>query len=178
MAREIINVGNAPNDGTGDLLRDAFIKVNNNFGELYSFHSGSTIANLYLSKVSLSSAQVSTLGVSKILISGVPGNIIHINSMYVKLNVITPLNVNNQDLIISNGATPVVLILDTTRLQTTFTSMWSLTQPVFINSIQQNIIGNQPVSVSLGVIGGGSSNPISGDVSMDFFITYQLISVI
>jgi hypothetical protein len=36
MTREIINVGTAPNDGTGDPLRTAYIKINNNFGELYS----------------------------------------------------------------------------------------------------------------------------------------------
>jgi len=36
MAIEIINVGSAPNDGTGDPLRTAYIKCNNNFGELYS----------------------------------------------------------------------------------------------------------------------------------------------
>jgi hypothetical protein len=36
MAREIINVGATPNDGLGDPIRTAFIKTNNNFGELYS----------------------------------------------------------------------------------------------------------------------------------------------
>jgi hypothetical protein len=36
MAREIINVGSAPNDGQGDPIRTAYIKCNNNFGELYS----------------------------------------------------------------------------------------------------------------------------------------------
>ena len=36
MAREIINVGATPNDGEGDPIRTAFIKTNNNFGELYS----------------------------------------------------------------------------------------------------------------------------------------------
>ena len=36
MAIEIIGVGSAPNDGTGDPLRTAYIKCNNNFGELYS----------------------------------------------------------------------------------------------------------------------------------------------
>lgn len=34
MAITSINVGNIANDGTGDDLRDAFIKVNNNFNEL------------------------------------------------------------------------------------------------------------------------------------------------
>ena len=35
MAQQIINVGAAPNDGTGDPLRTAYIKTNNNFTELY-----------------------------------------------------------------------------------------------------------------------------------------------
>jgi len=36
MAREVINVGTVPNDGLGDPIRTAYIKCNNNFGELYS----------------------------------------------------------------------------------------------------------------------------------------------
>lgn len=36
MARKIINTGATPNDNTGDTLRDAFSKVNDNFTELYS----------------------------------------------------------------------------------------------------------------------------------------------
>ena len=36
MAREIINLGNVANDGTGDSLRAAFRKVNNNFAEIYT----------------------------------------------------------------------------------------------------------------------------------------------
>lgn len=36
MAREVINVGAAPNDGTGDPIRTAYIKCNTNFGELYA----------------------------------------------------------------------------------------------------------------------------------------------
>ena len=36
MAQEVINVGTNPNDGTGDNLRDAFIKTDNNFDDLYA----------------------------------------------------------------------------------------------------------------------------------------------
>jgi len=36
MANEIINTGTSPNDGTGDKLRNAFIKVNSNFAEVYT----------------------------------------------------------------------------------------------------------------------------------------------
>jgi hypothetical protein len=35
MAKQLINVGTTPNDGTGDTLRDAGIKVNNTLTELY-----------------------------------------------------------------------------------------------------------------------------------------------
>jgi len=34
--QEIINYGSEPNDGTGDPLRDAFIKVDNNFGAIWN----------------------------------------------------------------------------------------------------------------------------------------------
>lgn len=36
MARQIINIGSAENDGTGDTVRDAFDKSNDNFLELYN----------------------------------------------------------------------------------------------------------------------------------------------
>ena len=35
MAQQTINLGTAANDGTGDPLRTAFGKANDNFGELY-----------------------------------------------------------------------------------------------------------------------------------------------
>lgn len=36
MAQQTINVGTSPNDGLGDPIRTAYIKCNDNFGELYS----------------------------------------------------------------------------------------------------------------------------------------------
>jgi len=36
MALQVINVGTAPNDGLGDPIRDAYIKCNDNFAEVYS----------------------------------------------------------------------------------------------------------------------------------------------
>ena len=41
MSQEIINIGAAANDGTGDPLRTAFDKVNNNFTQLYTTLSAS-----------------------------------------------------------------------------------------------------------------------------------------
>jgi len=45
MAQQIINVGEAPNDGGSDPLRTAFIKSNDNFSELYSIGGITGIAN-------------------------------------------------------------------------------------------------------------------------------------
>ena len=40
MAKQVINIGTTANDGTGDPLRSAFDKVNDNFTELYSDDQG------------------------------------------------------------------------------------------------------------------------------------------
>ena len=40
MAQQTIQVGAAPNDNNGDFIRDAFIKVNENFTELYTDDAG------------------------------------------------------------------------------------------------------------------------------------------
>ena len=42
MAQQTINVGTSPDDGTGTLLRDAFIMTNANFTELYNYLTGTT----------------------------------------------------------------------------------------------------------------------------------------
>ena len=36
MAKQVIGIGSAPNDNTGDTLRDAFDKTNDNFNEVYA----------------------------------------------------------------------------------------------------------------------------------------------
>lgn len=46
MAQQIVNLGTAANDGTGDPLRTAFNKINQNFSELYS--TGAAGANFDL----------------------------------------------------------------------------------------------------------------------------------
>jgi hypothetical protein len=40
MAKQVINIGTTANDSTGDPIRDAFDKVNDNFTELYSDDAG------------------------------------------------------------------------------------------------------------------------------------------
>lgn len=47
MAQQIIDVGAAPNDGQGDPLRTSYIKINENFTELYGTPVGGIVANVY-----------------------------------------------------------------------------------------------------------------------------------
>lgn len=44
MSKQTINIGTTPNDGTGDPLRDAFDKTNDNFNELYGGFNESFLA--------------------------------------------------------------------------------------------------------------------------------------
>ena len=49
MALDVINIGSAPNDGTGDTVRDAFIKVNGNFTQVVQLAGGALTGALVLS---------------------------------------------------------------------------------------------------------------------------------
>lgn len=56
MAKQTVNIGTAANDGTGDPIRDAFNKVNQNFDEVYSSYvatgtvtAGNTTVNTSIS---------------------------------------------------------------------------------------------------------------------------------
>lgn len=46
MVRQVINVGTVADDGTGDKIRDAFVKSNSNFEELYEANTGIAFTDL------------------------------------------------------------------------------------------------------------------------------------
>lgn len=58
MARNILNNGTVANDGTGDSLRDAIDKINNNFVELYNKLGGRTSGDYLAPDISLDSTSV------------------------------------------------------------------------------------------------------------------------
>jgi hypothetical protein len=51
MAQQLVTVGNIAGDGTGDQLRNAFTKINQNFTELYSGNVQVTAANVLVYSV-------------------------------------------------------------------------------------------------------------------------------
>lgn len=56
MAKQTINIGTYANDGTGDSLRVAFDKINDNFTELYTNGSGADLGNFKISGSTLATA--------------------------------------------------------------------------------------------------------------------------
>lgn len=48
MTQQVINIGSAPDDGTGDPTRTAFNKTNQNFTELYARSSGAPVGAEYI----------------------------------------------------------------------------------------------------------------------------------
>ena len=66
MAKQIIDIGTTANDGTGDPLRDAMDKVNDNFTEVYDTHGWGN----YADAATTPATQVVTTTPSKLQIDG------------------------------------------------------------------------------------------------------------
>ena len=58
MAKQSISIGSSANDGTGDPLRTAFDKINDNFTELYDVTGAGTSNNVQISTNSIISTNV------------------------------------------------------------------------------------------------------------------------
>ena len=55
MAKQTINLGSTANDGTGDPLRTAFDKINDNFDELYTYSTASAGNNITITANTIAS---------------------------------------------------------------------------------------------------------------------------
>ena len=75
MGKQVINVGSSANDGTGDPLRTAFNKINDNFTELYNtsaFDQQITISgNEISSNVSNANLVLKTSGTGVVEMEGI-----------------------------------------------------------------------------------------------------------
>lgn len=103
MAKKTINIGINPDDGTGDLLRDAFDKVNDNFNELYDRTGGDGVdAEIDIDGNTITTTTTNT---DLILDTNGTGQIL-IKSAFV-------FNPDNNDLdFVVNGDTNTVLYVD------------------------------------------------------------------
>lgn len=67
MAQQTINVGTTANDGTGDSLRDSFVKVNDNFTEVYALANPSIVASSYVDGTAVTGTTTETLSRSLLI---------------------------------------------------------------------------------------------------------------
>jgi hypothetical protein len=98
MTRSVINVGSTPNDGTGDPLRVAFNKINDNFQDIY--------ANVNSSDIRLVGNQINTALVNEELVlapNGVGNVAVGANNPLVVRNTLASTNTQTGALIVNGG---------------------------------------------------------------------------
>ena len=143
MVQEVINVGAFPNDGTGDPLRTALLKTNNNFSQIFG--------NLNSSDV----YQTHTAGANLTLAPG-SGNVVVANNGALVANStnFTTMYANNATFngqIITNTIYPIVGNLNGTASTATIatTALYASTAGTAINA--QNFSGNSlPNVITIG----------------------------
>ncbi len=105
MAQQLVTVGNVAGDGTGDQLREAFTKINENFTELYSGNVQVTAANVQVYTVAgrtgnivLDVNDVSQAAAKSYVNTSIASNISTVNSNIASLRAnITAANANISD---------------------------------------------------------------------------------
>ena len=112
---QVINIGTTANDGTGDTVRNAFDKVNDNFAEVYTLASNGLYAQTALSTpIVYASGETSLIGTGVGTLS-VPANAFKVGDSFVAKMCGRLTCANNEILHIrvrSNG----VLIIDASPL--------------------------------------------------------------
>ena len=176
MAQVTLNVGTNANDGTGDTLRDAMVKVNTNFTELFSsplIASGITVSgNEIRSNRSNDDLKFSPSGTGTVVIESGTGFTIDSN-INIKDNIIKT-TVSNSDLELSasgsgnvvinsadinGGAIDNTIIGGTTPLAGTFTTVTANTSAVIDGvTITDNTIGTNSSNANLELSGSGSGS--------------------
>jgi len=167
MAIQTINIGTIANDGTGDDLREAFVKVNNNFTELNARSTESTtVANLgsagegVFGQISGTELQFKKIVAGTAISLAADANAITINStatglpsvqIFADNNNIT-LDSNGNSLTLAGGGTTTTSLNGTTLTISSVTSLQTDTDPKLtatLNAQTNNItnVGNMTGNV-------------------------------
>ena len=167
MAIQIVNIGTIANDGTGDDLREAFVKVNNNFTELNARSGESTtVANLgsagegVFGQISGTELQFKKIIAGTAITLAADANAITINStstglpsvqVFADNNNIT-LDSNGNALTLAGGGTTTTNLSGTTLTISSVTSVQTDTDPKLtatLNAQTNNItnVGNMTGNV-------------------------------
>ena len=141
MPQQIINVGAAANDGTGDPLRDAYIKCNNNFTELY-----------------LSNGSVTS--VSVVPANGITGTVANPNTtpaITLALGAITPTTVNGVQFI--GASSPKLTVIGTCGIENNNTGDQTI-------SLTGDVTGSGTGTFSATITSGAvNTSKLGGDIT-------------
>ena len=107
MAQEVINIGAIADDGTGDTIRGAGIKINNNFTELYATSSASSQIHFIGNNIS------STLSNSDIVLAGNGTGIVKFSDLTIDGSIRMSdneirTNTSNADLVLTASGTGTI----------------------------------------------------------------------
>jgi len=105
MARQLINIGTIENDGTGDKLRDAMDKINDNFQEVYTELGGDSLSNLDFSVNTISSANSN----GDIILDPNGTGKVKVDNLAITGNTISSTNTNGDITLDPDGSGTVVL---------------------------------------------------------------------
>jgi len=178
LAKQTIGVGTSPNDGTGDPIRDAMIKVNDNFDEIYSSYiaegsvtTGNSTVNTVISNTGglvVSNSTVSTVANSSTFKIGnttanstLTGSQLNINGN----STLGSASVNTISLMLGNST--VNSIISTTQIKiTNSTSSITATAGNLTvgNSTVNAVVNSSSITVSTANI---SSNTLTLGTSTD-----------
>ena len=189
MAREIINVGATANDGTGDGLRTAYIKCNDNFAELYGSSIEPTFIANGTSNVSVANSAnvtISVAGSSNVVtFSGTETNISGNVTIATDLDVGNSLTITQDftigDQLIINGSVGSNILPDTnaTRYLGNATLRFAETNTVLVDASGNitsgaNIAGANIIASEDVIIAG--QHVTTGNVTAGNVITSGLVN--
>lgn len=170
MAQQTIGLGSAPNDGTGDNIRVAGDKINDNFTELYAR------GEIFTATVSVSSAQILNSNSSPVQLIASPGagKFISIlscdvyydyNSVAYATNINTGLRYGSGTAIVASTQASAIINQTSDRFQ-----KWL--QENTLNVGSTSIYENQGIFFTT-----FAGNPTAGNGTLKFYITYVIIDL-
>ena len=178
MTRQVINVGATANDGTGDGLRSAYIKCNDNFQELYNttqtpieiVNGSSNIAVANSANVTISIAGSSNLVNFAGSVSEFTGNVTISNDLTVANSLSITQDVTIGDQLIINGSFGSNVLPDTNNTRTLGNATLRFAS---MNTVLVDATGNitTTANVSGGNLISSGSHITTGNVTGGNFIT-------